>query len=90
MAKKQKIESDLDRKVKNEIETFCNKIIYSHIDKLDNNNMEYNVFHMKKKAIFKLGSREDKFGDVKLKIADYFGLPPEKIFLMNDKDQILL
>ena len=52
--------------------------------------MEYNVYHMKKKAIFRLGSKDDTFGYIKEKIADYFGLPVEKIFLMNDKDQILL
>lgn len=90
MVKKQKIEMDLDRKVKNEIETYCNRVIYSHIDKLDENNMEYNVYHMKKKAVFRLGSKDDTFGFVKEKIADYFGLPVEKIFLMNDRDQILL
>ena len=48
--------------------------------------MEYNVYHMKKKAIFRLGSKDDTFGYIKEKIADYFGLPVEKIFLMNDKD----
>lgn len=90
MVKKQKIEMDLDRKVKNEIETYCNRVIYSHIDKLDENNMEYNVYHMKKKAVFRLGSKDDTFGFVKEKIANYFGLPVEKIFLMNDRDQILL
>ena len=54
--------------------------------------MEYNVYHMKKKAIFRLGwdgSKDDTFGYIKEKIADYFGWvagPVEKIFLMNDKD----
>ena len=37
-----------------------------------------------------LKSMHDTFEDIKEKVANYFGLPIEKIFLMNSKNQILL
>ena len=48
------------------------------------------VNHANKKAIFQLASRDDTFGIIKKKIADYFGLPPEKIFLSNSNKVLLL
>jgi hypothetical protein len=48
------------------------------------------VVHDDKQAIFKLGSRKDTFGDIKGRIANYFGLPDDKIFLMNSRKEIIL
>ena len=45
--------------------------------------MEYIVIHSKKKAIFKLKSMDDTFGDIKGNIAEYFGLPKESVYLTN-------
>ena len=35
-------------------------------------------------------NKDDKFRDIKEKIARFFLLPPEDVFLKNDQDQILL
>jgi hypothetical protein len=57
---------------------------------LENNNLDYVVINGDKKALFKLKNRADKFKDINIKIAEYFGLPKGKIFLKNIKEEILL
>jgi len=52
--------------------------------------MSYTVIHGNKRAVFKLKNRIEKFEDIKPSIANYFGLPPELIFLQNNKGEILL
>lgn len=46
--------------------------------------------HANKKAFFMLKSKDDTVRKVKSKIADYFGLPVDKIFLKNSNGKILL
>lgn len=82
------VQISVDRMVQSEIDTIAHKVLMSHIEPLDR--MNYIVVHAFKKAIFKLNNREDTFGKIKGKIADYFGLPPDKIFLRNQKGEILL
>ena len=43
-----------------------------------------------KKALFKLKNRDDKIANIKIKIAEYFGLPKKQIFLKNASEEILL
>ena len=52
--------------------------------------MTYTVIHAGKKAVFQLTSFNDLFSDIKMKIANSFGLPNDKIFLKNSKEEILL
>lgn len=52
--------------------------------------MTYTVIHAGKKAVFQLTTLNDQFSDIKMKIANYFGLPNDKIFLKNSKEEILL
>ena len=52
--------------------------------------MDYIVVHSQKRAIFKLKSKYDTFGEVKEIISDYFGLPKDAIFLENSNKEILL
>ena len=52
--------------------------------------MTYAVIHAGKKAVFQLTTLNDKFSDIKMKIASYFGVPNDKIFLKNSKEEILL
>ena len=54
------------------------------------NNMIYIVEHGGKSAVFKLKTKNDTIGEIKKNIAEYFGLPKEKIFLKNKKNEILL
>lgn len=70
----------------------CIKVINMHCELLDleNNNLDYVVINGDKKALFKLKNRADKFEDINIKIAEYFGLPKGKIFLKNIKEEILL
>jgi len=75
--------------VQNEIETVCTRVINSHIDQLESN-MNYIVIHANKQAIFKLKTRKDTFGQIKGNIAEYFGLPKDKIFLKNSRGEIML
>ena len=71
--------------VLNEIDTYCTNVLNSHIEQLNESNMFYTVMHSEKQAIFKLGSRKDTFADIKGRIANYFGLPEDKIFLTNSR-----
>ena len=52
--------------------------------------MKYIVKYSNKKAIFSLTERDENFGDVRDKVAEYFGLPRDKVFLQNKKNEILL
>jgi len=52
--------------------------------------MTYTVIFAGKKAVFQLTTINDKFSDIKMKIASYFGVPNDKIFLKNSKEEILL
>lgn len=40
--------------------------------------------------MFKLGKKTETFEDIKISIASYFGLPLDKIFLTNQKKDMLL
>jgi len=64
-------------------------VITSHVDELEGN-MNYIVIHANKQAIFKLKTRNDTFGQIKGNIAEYFGLPKDKIFLKNSRGEIML
>ena len=80
----------IDRLVINEIDTICNKVIFTHLDPLTKDNMYYIVKHADKQAVFKLNDKKDGFGDIKGNIALYFGLPDQLIFLENSKNEIML
>ena len=75
--------------VNNLIEKVSRKVIFSHIDNLQGN-MDYIVINNNKKAMFKLKKVTDTFGEIKVNIAKYFGLPASKIFLTNGFNEILL
>lgn len=62
----------------------------AHVEPLTNTNMKYVVYHANKRALFNLNNRSDTFDDIKGKIAAYFGLPKDKIFLMNSQNMLLL
>ena len=76
--------------VESEIESICERVLLNHVEQLQssemNNNMSYTVIHGNKRAVFKLKNRSEKFQDIKPSIANYFGLPPELIFLQNNKE----
>lgn len=82
------VQLSIERMVQSEIDTISTKVLMSHIEPLDR--MNYVVIHANKKAIFTLNKRDDTFGKIKANIADYFGLPASKIFLRNQKGEILL
>ena len=84
------LQSAIDQMVLNDIDTYCTNVLKSHIENLSDNNMFYTVVHSDKQAIFKLGARTDTFYDIKPRIANYFGLPEDKIFLTNSKQEIIL
>ena len=84
------LQGTIDRMVLNEIDTYCTNVLNSHIEQLNESNMFYTVMHSEKQAIFKLGSRKDTFADIKGRIANYFGLPEDKIFLTNSRQEIIL
>ena len=72
-----------------EIQKICQSVVDAHVEPLNRKNMSYVVYHANKQALFNLNNRFDTFDDIKSKIAAYFGLPDEKIFLKN-KQQVLL
>lgn len=72
------------------INHLCQNVLDAHVDPLTNTNMSYVVYHANKRALFNLKSRLDTFDDIKSKIAAYFGLPNEKIFLKNSQGMLLL
>ena len=56
----------------------CDQVMNAHIERNDTEsfmNMCYIVKHSNKQAIFKLKSLNDTFGEIKINIAEYFGLP---------------
>ena len=83
------VKLSVERMVQQEIDSISTKVLMSHIEQL-HDRMNYIVIHANKKAIFKLNNREDTFGVIKKYIAEYFGLPDSKIFLRNQKGEILL
>lgn len=48
------------------------------------------MVHSNKKAVFILKKPNDSFGEIKVAIANYFGLPQDAIFLSNIQHEILL
>ena len=84
------VEKSVKRMVESEIETIAQKVLNAHVEPLVIEKMSYIVIHANKKAIFKLKNRDDTFGHIKEKIAEYFGLPKDRIFLRNQNGEILL
>lgn len=76
--------------VANEIESICSNVITAHVEPLTKENMLYIVIHARKQAVFKLKNRKDTFESIKGNIAEYFGLPKNKIFLQNARGEIML
>ena len=73
-----------------EIYQICRNVVDAHVEPLTSTNMTYVVYHANKRALFNLNNRSDTFDDIKSKIAAYFGLPKDKIFLMNSQNMLLL
>jgi len=58
--------------------------VVAHVDVNDKDlflNMKYVVKYSNKSAIFGLSKVSETFSEVKKRVADYFALPPELIFL---------
>lgn len=79
------VKQSVDRMVESEIESICKRVLLNHVEELQShemrNNMSYTVIHGNKRAVFKLKNRSEKFEHIKPSVAQYFGLPPDLIFL---------